>query len=85
MTNVPTFMMNIPSSYDTAVRNNVWMEEYDDEDIIVNKPKAIPATCRSGFLFGLFTERRFARIVQPAHCRVRKTVRRFCERYDFVA
>ena len=41
MTNVPTFMMNIPSSYDTAVRNNVWMEEYDDEDIIVNKPKAI--------------------------------------------
>lgn len=37
MTNVPTFMMNIPSSYDTAVRNNVWMEEYDDEDIIVNK------------------------------------------------
>lgn len=37
MTNVPTFMMNIPSSYDTAVRNNVWMEEYDDEDIIGNK------------------------------------------------
>lgn len=37
MTNVPTFMMNIPSSYDTAVRNNVWMEEYDDEDIIANK------------------------------------------------
>lgn len=37
MTNVPTFMMNIPSSYDTAVRNNVWMEEYDDEDIIENK------------------------------------------------
>ena len=35
--------------------------------------------------FGLFTERRFARIVQPAHCRVRKTVCRFCERYDFVA
>ena len=41
MTNVPTFMMNIPSSYDTAVRNNVWMEEYDDEDIIVNKQTGI--------------------------------------------
>ena len=34
---------------------------------------------------GLFTERRFVRIVQLAHCRVRKTIRRFCERYDFVA
>ena len=43
------------------------------------------ATCRPGFLFDLFTERRFVRIVQLAHCRVRKTIRRFCERYDFVA
>lgn len=34
-------MMNIPSSYDTSIRNNIWMEEYEDEDIIVNKPKAI--------------------------------------------
>ena len=33
--------------------------------------------------WGLFTERRFARIVQLAHCRVRKTIRRFCERYEF--
>ena len=41
MKNIPTFMMNIPSSYDTSVRNNVWMEEYDDVDILVNKPKAI--------------------------------------------
>lgn len=41
MKNIPTFMMNIPSSYDTSVRNNVWMEEYDDDDILVNKPKAI--------------------------------------------
>lgn len=41
MNSIPTFMMNIPSSYDTSIRNNIWMEEYEDEDIIVNKPKAI--------------------------------------------
>lgn len=41
MKDVPTFLMNIPSSYDTSVRNNIWMEEYDDNDIIVNKPKAV--------------------------------------------
>ena len=39
--NMPVFMMNIPLSYSTDVRNNVWMDEYDDTDIIVNKEKAI--------------------------------------------
>lgn len=39
--NMPVFMMNIPLSYSTDVRNNVWMDEYDDKDIIVNKEKAI--------------------------------------------
>lgn len=37
----PTFMMNIPTSFSTDVRNNVWMEDYSDEEIIVNVPKAI--------------------------------------------
>lgn len=38
---IPTFMMNIPTSFSTDVRNNVWMDEYSDEEIIVNIPKAI--------------------------------------------
>ena len=39
--NMPVFMMNIPTSYSTDVRNNVWMDEYDDNEIVVNKEKAI--------------------------------------------
>lgn len=39
--NMPVFLMNIPTCYSTDVRNNVWMEEYTEEDIIVNKEKAI--------------------------------------------
>jgi len=39
--NMPMFLMNVPTSYSTDVRNNVWMEEYDDKEIIVNKEKAI--------------------------------------------
>lgn len=38
---IPIFMMNIPTSFSTDVRNNVWMEKYNDEEIIVNTPKAI--------------------------------------------
>ena len=37
----PIFMMNIPTTFSTDVRNNVWMEEYSNEEIIVNTPKAI--------------------------------------------
>lgn len=39
--NMPLFLMNIPTCYSTDVRNNIWMEEYTAEDIIVNKEKAI--------------------------------------------
>lgn len=39
--NMPLFMMNIPTSYSTDIKNNVWMDEYDDNEIIVNKEKAI--------------------------------------------
>lgn len=38
---IPTFMMNIPTSFSTDVRNNVWMNDYNDEEIIVDVPKAI--------------------------------------------
>lgn len=37
----PIFMMNIPTTFSTNVRNNIWMEEYSNEEIIVNTPKAI--------------------------------------------
>ena len=39
--NMPLFMMNIPTSYSTDIKNNVWMDEYDENEIIVNKEKAI--------------------------------------------
>lgn len=38
---MPIFLMNIPTCYSTDVRNNVWMEEYTEEEIVVNKEKAI--------------------------------------------
>lgn len=38
---MPVFLMNIPTSFSTKIRNNVWMDEYNDRDIIVNVPKAI--------------------------------------------
>ena len=38
---MPVFMMNIPTLFGTDVRNNAWMDEYNDQDIIVNIPKAI--------------------------------------------
>ena len=72
MKDIPTFLMNIPSSYDTSVRNNVWMEEYDDNDIMVNKPKAIREMwevysflANQGFVYLLPT---------PANCRLQDLV-----------
>ena len=72
MKDIPTFLMNIPSSYDTSVRNNVWMEEYDDNDIMVNKPKAIREMwevysflVNQGFVYLLPT---------PANCRLQDLV-----------
>ncbi|MBK6698489.1 MAG: amidinotransferase [Saprospiraceae bacterium] len=38
---VPTYIMNIPTSYSTDIRNNLWMEEYYKDEIIVNLSKAI--------------------------------------------
>lgn len=38
---IPAYMMNIPTSFSTEVRNNAWMEEYDNNGIAVNLPKAI--------------------------------------------
>ena len=38
---IPTYLMNIPTSFNTDVRNNLWMDEYSKEDIKVNKSKAM--------------------------------------------
>ncbi len=37
---LPTFLMNVPESFDTKVRNNFSMMEYSDEEIVVNKQYA---------------------------------------------
>ena len=37
----PLYMMNIPVSYDTSIRNNAWMETYSEQEISVNLTEAI--------------------------------------------
>ena len=72
MKDIPTFLMNIPSSYDTSVRNNVWMEEYDDNDIMVNKPKAIREMWE---VYSFLTNQGFVYLLPtPANCRLQDLV-----------
>ncbi len=38
---VPTFLMNIPTSYSTKIRNNPWMEDYSAKELEINASKAL--------------------------------------------
>lgn len=37
----PSFLLNLPTSFDTKVKNNIWMQQSKDEDLIVDKEYAL--------------------------------------------
>ena len=37
---IPAFVMNFPFTLDTAVPNNVWMQELEPKDLAINKGNA---------------------------------------------
>ena len=64
--NMPVFLMNIPTSYSTDICNNVWMEEYNKKDIIVNKEKAIREIWE---LYSFLSSQSFVYLLPtPANC-----------------
>jgi len=37
----PEYVMNVPLTFDTGVKNNIWMEEMSEEELSIDLPKAI--------------------------------------------
>ena len=54
--NMPLFMMNIPTSYSTDIKNNVWMDEYDDNEIIPLEGAFYAASSYEKLFFSHFRE-----------------------------